>query len=442
MQHAEPVTATTRDRLLVARVLHRFGFGPAPGEYSTAVDAGAEAVLAAMLAAPDPQSVDDTRTPMPQFAYVDQASLGQSAANQLRAQQERALLLWWLDRMVTTTRPLPERMTWFWHGHWATSNAKVRDARLMLQQNATLRAGALGDFPSLAKAMLRDPAMLLWLDGNNSRKGHPNENLAREFMELFALGRGNYTETDVREAARALTGWRVNQALGTATLRPTDFDATNKTVLGTTANLDVSGFVDVASATAACPRFLASRLWQHSVSNDEPTDAELAMLAAASGPTRSAAALVSAAAGLLTVSAAPRPLAKSPVLWLVGILRALGLTVGGLPPALQQAVVDGASAMGQLPFSPPNVSGWPSGAAWFSPTAAQARFQLTQRLASRADLTALASLSPRTRPDALADLLGVHAWTPATHDAIADPAANASDAFAIAVNAPDHLVGV
>ena len=136
-------------------------------------------------------------------------------AKQLRS-RSAALTLWWLDRMVRAEQPLVERLTFTWHGHWATSIQKVRSPAMMLRQNETLRSLGRGDFRELARAMVRDPALLVWLDGQKNKKGKPNENLARELMELFTLGVGHYSETDVREAARALTGWRVDRAHATA----------------------------------------------------------------------------------------------------------------------------------------------------------------------------------------------------------------------------------
>jgi uncharacterized protein (DUF1800 family) len=125
------------------------------------------------------------------------------------------LALWWLDQMVATPLPFVERLTLFWHGHWATSIRKVRVPALMLTQNETLPTHAAGDFPAMARAMVRDPALLVWLDAGRNKRESPNENLSRELMELFTLGRGFYSEVDVREGARALTGWRTSR--GTAT---------------------------------------------------------------------------------------------------------------------------------------------------------------------------------------------------------------------------------
>ena len=152
--------------------------------------------------------------------------------------------------MAAADRPFPERMTWFWHGHFATSIQKVRFANLMAIQNASQRRLGTGDFRALAQAMAVDPAMLLWLDGGGNRVGKPNENLAREFMELFTLGVGNYTEDDVRAAARALTGWTVNVASSSATFVPKRHDPGPETVLGRSV-ADTTSLVDglVVSAT-------------------------------------------------------------------------------------------------------------------------------------------------------------------------------------------------
>src|SRR4029077_16946899 len=119
---------------------------------------------------------------------------------------------WWLTRMLYSPHPLQEKITLFWHNHFATSNAKVQNARFMLAQYQLLRKHTLGSFAGLLQEMSYDPAMLVWLDGRGSKKGNPNENYARELMELLSLGIGHYTEKDIREAARAFTGWEITGA--------------------------------------------------------------------------------------------------------------------------------------------------------------------------------------------------------------------------------------
>jgi uncharacterized protein (DUF1800 family) len=212
--------ARLTEKQAIRRLLDRFGFGAGGTELADARRAEWRASLSAVLS---PEGGDSSATPPPELAPYQR--VGKDAdpdAKKERKKQQRqnraALTLWWLDRMVGTDAPLTERLTWFWHGHFATSVQKVRDPRLMLAQNATLRRLGRGDFRDLARAMIIDPAMLIWLDGNDNTAKAANENLAREFMELFTLGHGNYTESDALGAARALTGWKLNRKTGTASI--------------------------------------------------------------------------------------------------------------------------------------------------------------------------------------------------------------------------------
>src|SRR5262249_15486851 len=156
------------------------------------------------------------------------------------ANNGQQLQAWWLHRMLYSPHPLKEKVTLFWHNHFATSNAKVQSARFMLGQYDLLYRHALGNFRDMLRGISTDPAMLIWLDGRDSKKGNPNENYARELMELFSLGRGHYTERDVREAARAFTGWQLQGA--EAVFKATQFDDGDKTVLGKTGKF---GWADV-----------------------------------------------------------------------------------------------------------------------------------------------------------------------------------------------------
>src|SRR5207244_13318353 len=157
---------------------------------------------------------------------------------QRQTQQQRLLELrgWWLERMVTGPRPLQEKLTLFWHGHFATSTQKVRDAYFMWLQNETFRRHAMGNWLQLLTAVAKEPAMLIWLDQAESRKEHPNENFAREVMELFALGEGHYTEKDISEAARALTGWSYERMTQKFVERPFTHDGNEKAIVGKTAH--------------------------------------------------------------------------------------------------------------------------------------------------------------------------------------------------------------
>ena len=180
---------------------------------------------------------------------------------------------WWLYRMATTPHPLAERCTLFWHDHFATSMAKVTNAPLMLKQNLLLRQHALGKFPQLLQDISHDPAMLIWLDSNKNIKGRPNENYAREIMELFSLGVGNYTEQDIAEAARAFTGWHT--AGGKFVFSPDHHDGGKKTLLGETGNWNGDDVVRILMRQPAAAMFLVRKMFREFVSEHEEAPAAL-----------------------------------------------------------------------------------------------------------------------------------------------------------------------
>ena len=173
---------------------------------------------------------------------------------------------WWLTEMLTTPSPLTEKMTLFWHNHFTSSQQKVRSPVLLYRQNALLRRYALGDFGTLLHAVARDPAMLVYLDGATSRRGQPNENFAREVMELFTLGEGHYTEQDIKEAARAFTGWSVDPETGAFLLRPLAHDDGSKTIFGRSGNFDGDGVIDLLLARPETAERIVDKLWREFVS--------------------------------------------------------------------------------------------------------------------------------------------------------------------------------
>ena len=175
---------------------------------------------------------------------------------------------WWVDEMLSTSSPLTERMTLFWHNHFVSSQQKVKLAELMYRQNATLRANALGSFADLLHAIARDPAMVIYLDNAQNRKGSPNENFAREVMELFTLGEGHYTEQDIKEAARAFTGWSLDRQTGQFVFRRFIHDDGEKAVLGRTGKLDGDQVLDILLAEPATAEFIIRKLWREFVSPD------------------------------------------------------------------------------------------------------------------------------------------------------------------------------
>jgi uncharacterized protein (DUF1800 family) len=340
--------------------------------------------------------------------------------------------------MVAVENPLVEKLTFGWHNHFATSATKVRSAAMLSAQNTTFRAKGRGRFSDLAEAMVVDPALLLWLDGQQNTVKAPNENLSREFMELFTLGRsGGYTEQDVREGARALTGWTLDRQQGTATFVPRRHDANSKTVLGTTANLDATGFVGVLLNQPTSAPFLATRWWQLLAGPTAPPSDALDRMVAAYGPERDLAALfrVMLTDGAYATTAGS--LVVSPVEWVVGAMRSLHVTTDD--DTLKKAV-GAMRALGQLPFFPPNVSGWPAGQAWLSTASATTRVQTAAFLARAGDLHSVHDAPTSGRVAAVAHLLGIPAFSNRTLGELTTHTNDPQRLVAMALVSPENLV--
>jgi len=284
---------------------------------------------------------------------------------------------WWLDEMLATPSPLTERMTLFWHNHFVSSQQKVKLARLMYGQNVTLRAHALGRFGELLHAVARDPAMVIYLDSAQNRKGTPNENFSRELMELFTLGEGNYGEQDIKEAARAFTGWSLDRDSGRFVFRRLIHDYDNKTVLGRSGNFDGDDVLDILLAKTETAEFIARKLWREFVSPD-PDEAEVKKIASRFRDSRYD---IKVALYDLLISDAfyakenRGVLVKSPVDLVVGTLKQFDLKPGEPVPFAVAA-----AAMGQNLFAPPNVKGWPGGQAWINTSTLLARKAFLDRL--------------------------------------------------------------
>lgn len=421
------------DRAALRRLWDRFGFGPRPGDLDTASARGFDATVASLLTS--------TTTPPPPANLGAAPNLntkpGTAARKQAAmalAQQETTLTTWWLDQMVTTAAPLTERMTWLWHGHFATSEQKVRSAVLMRQQNATFRALGTGQFHTLAHAVMVDPAMLLWLDAQQNRVGSPNENLARESMELFMLGIGHYTETDVREAARALTGWVVDRATGEVRFLPKRHDDGDKTVLGQTGSLDVNSFTDLVLSQANSPRFVTGRLWYRLVSATPPASDVVDRLVSAYGPNGDIMATLRAITKEPAFVDSASQVVKEPVEWAAGLMRALGVRPAQLPAKVTRQLIAGLRAMGQVPFEPPNVGGWPANGAWLTTSAALARLRTARLIVAQAKLPSTGSV------EGVQALLNVDFWSPRTMAALAPVAGNVPDLVTVAACAPEYVV--
>jgi uncharacterized protein (DUF1800 family) len=277
-------------------------------------------------------------------------------------EQARALCNWWVEEMLATDQPLVERMTLFWHNHFTSSLGKVGSAPAMYRQNALFRREAFGNFARLLKAVARDPAMLIYLDGAQSFARQPNENFAREMLELFTLGDGHYGEADVKNAARAFTGWFVDRA-EMPVFRPDQHDSGEKTFLGRTGYFDGNDILDIVLGHPRTAELVCEKLWHEFVSLT-PDPAEIGRLATVLRT--SGYEMVPVLKAMFLSPAFRDPvnrgaLIKSPVELLVGSVHLLGL------PVPDKTTISGMMmALGQLPFYPPNVKGWAGGESWIT----------------------------------------------------------------------------
>lgn len=363
-------------------LLNRTGFGATDDEIwrFAALDraAAVDRLLAGARREPSvkpPAFVDEPFEPY--YRLRQMSAEERMAAQRKLVEQGFELRAWWLREMLLTPSPLTERMTLFWHNHFATSQQKVRSSQLMYRQNALLRSDSLGNFGTMLHAVAKDPAMLVWLDNAGNRKQAPNENFAREVMELFTLGEGHYGEKDIKEAARAFTGWSIDRDMGTFTFRRMAHDYGDKTVLGRTGRLDGDDVLDILLARPETATFVSTKLWREFVSPD-PDRKEVERLANVLRDSRyeikplMRAMLMSDA---FWSDANRAALVKSPVELVVGSLRTFDIHPFDLRPA-----VFACAALGQNPFSPPNVKGWPGGDAWITSSTLLGRKQWVDRI--------------------------------------------------------------
>jgi len=442
---------TLTEQQAVRRAVDRVGLGlPAAGR-SAAQRRGWPAVRD-LLAPTGPDRGGD-RVPAPRFRPVGPGKPADEQAKRERRQLLRAnataLQTWWLRRMVATDQPFVERMTWLWHGHFATSITKVRSAQVMLQQNDTLRRLGRSSFTELAQTMIVDPALLIWLDGQKNTKASANENLAREFMELFALGHGHYTELDVQRGARCLTGWVLRRSddhdqtdadAATAVLRPTRHDDTVKTFLGSTGNFGAHDYVDIVLAQPASAPFVASRVWARLISHTAPDPTTLKVLTDAYGPERRIDQLVGAALDSSAFRDEASSLVKEPVLWLVGLLRALGVPATAITDKVADRLLTGLHGLGEVPFVPPNVGGWPSAAGWLSTASAASRMGLARAVVSLAPDAVQAVAGASDPIAAAAAALGVDGWSERTASSLGTLRRHPAQLVALAACSPECVV--
>ncbi|MFZ0903649.1 MAG: DUF1800 domain-containing protein [Mycobacterium sp.] len=428
--------------ITTARVLRRVGFGVTGPQVDALAGHDWSTYIDTALAADPDADPGAVATPMPTLPTLRGPGKGAAAAdrkefNRRLSGQMTELSQWWLHRMIAVHQPIHEKLTLLWHNHFATSAQKVRLAAHMAAQNQKLRTLSLGDFRSLAYAMLTDAAMLRWLDAQRNTAKAPNENLAREFMELFTLGHGDgYTEDDVREGARALTGW-VIRPNGETSMMPRRHDRTAKTIFGVTREFDAAGFCDIVLAQPKSPQYVAGRLWQQLASDSPPSPPALDRLVTAYGPARNLEALTRAILTDDEFISSRAAIVNTPVEWLVGVIRTLGVPVD--TPAHQKLVNATLRGLGQRPFYPPDVGGWPHGRVWLSTASADVRMRAASQLARAGDLSSIEDAAADDRIDAVGYLIGVGAWSDRTATALKPLVRRPVQLVAAAVNTPEYL---
>ncbi|WP_193213491.1 DUF1800 domain-containing protein [Luteolibacter marinus] len=382
-----------------AHLLRRAGFGGSPDEIKQLHALGRRQAVESLLVPAEPidafpwpewaepgKAVADQQAMLRELreARRDTRDLTPEAAEQARRELQQKVQRtnrqrgiegqgWWFRRMLATKAPLREKMTLFWHDHFATSLQKVKQPVLLMRQNDLFRRHATGSFKELTHEIVKDPAMMLYLDTQTSKKGKPNENFAREVMELFTLGEGNYTEQDIQEAARAFTGYQINRATGKVTVNRRQWDEGKKTIFGTTARFDGPQVIDLLFEQSAASRLIPAKLWEFFVEENPPEEGIEALAASF----RKANFEVEPLLREIFLSKAfyrgnvIRNQIKCPIQYLVQMLKELELDS---PPVGKTAISQ--QELGQVLFMPPNVAGWDWGKAWINTNTLLSRYNV------------------------------------------------------------------
>lgn len=362
-------------------VLSRVGFGGTPGDIRPLMKLDRAAAVAQILSV----STNRAQTPPPPWIHrlppppnerKRWSQAEKKAFQEVRKEEGQELKGWWYRELTTTDCPLLERMTLFWHNHFTSGLQKVKWPPFLYRQNVLLRTYALGSFRTLLHAVAKDPAMLLYLDTQTNHKEQPNENFARELFELFTLGEGHYHEQDIKEAARAFTGWHLDHRTGAFRIERRRHDGGRKEVFGRSGYFDGDDILSLTLEQPHAARYLVRKLWREFIS-DEPDPAEVDRLA---GLFRQRDYEVASLLNALFQTPhfwAPEhrgALVKSPVELMVGTVRLFNLPID--EPA---QLVRYGRRLGQDLFDPPNVKGWPGGTRWITTSTLLNRMQMLHR---------------------------------------------------------------
>ena len=361
----QPSATRPWDVRSAAHLIRRAGFGTTHSELERYVRQGFGETLDELFSMKELDAFDSQMRPMEQVLTS--------------SRNPQQLASWWLLRMNQTPCQLMEKVTLFWHGHFATGAAKVDNARAMLNQNRLFRQHALGRFEPMVQGISRDVAMLIYLDSEDNRKTRPNENYARELMELFCLGPGNYSEQDIKEIARCFTGWQIHR--GKFRFNSHQHDDGEKSFLGKTGHFGGEQAVRIVLDQPAAPRFLVRKLVRFFIADDlEPDDRFLEPLVRQlrdSDYDLGAVTRTILSSNLLFSDSAIGHKVRSPVEMAIGLLRGLGAraSMNELRQRLQ--------SLGHLPMYPPNVKGWEGGRQWINASTYFGRVNLVRDIAAQ-----------------------------------------------------------
>ncbi len=374
-------------------LLSRTGFGASPKEinqlFGLSRAEAIQTIISGLRPTPQTSPPSWTENAAPyHWARQELSKDNRRKFTEARDNEIRSLRQWWVQEMISTDSPQTERLLLFWQNHFATGYSAINDQALAIaRQHFMLREYGSGNFRTLLKQIIRDPAMLNYLDNNGSRKAKPNENFARELMELFTLGEGNYSEQDIKNAARALTGYGYSEIYDQKFVyKYWDHDKSNKTIFDQTGNFDGDDLIDLILAKPAAARFITAKLWRTLV-GDVHTDSEL-LSPHATAFRQSDYDIKTLYKSILLSDefwrgANRAGIVHSPVSLTIGTVRSTGVL-----PADWQTLPAKLSQMGQRLFDPPNVAGWPGGEAWITPGRLLSRLEWLEQLA-QADNTQL-----------------------------------------------------
>jgi uncharacterized protein (DUF1800 family) len=394
LQPFNPTADDPFDAVKAAHLLNRAGFGGTIEEVRKVLDMGPADSVDWLLDFKD-QNAEEQGTDQPDLSAIEglpktfrelyrQAADKSEADKKLLRQKLQmsnreavlATVAWWMRRMVDGPYPLQEKLTLFWHGHFVTSDKDERSASLMWKQNELLRKNAVGNFRTFVREISRDPAMLDYLNNTQNRKAHPNENYARELMELFTLGIGNYTEDDVKQGARAFTGWAHDG--DDYIFRKFDHDDGIKTFLGRRGNFNGDDIIDIILSQEVASRFISNKLFRffaYEEIDDMLADSLGYEFRQANYEIRPLVKLILNSQAFYSPQAIGAQI-KSPLQLVLGTIRQMNLSM----PRQPQILLGPLNQMGQVPFSPPNVRGWPGGRMWINTSTLFVRYNTGYRL--------------------------------------------------------------